>query len=71
MIRNIIVVCAVMILLAAAIYVLDLCLTAVLNRLNIAPDIKTALRALIAFIIFVVVALWILSLLGVLPAGWW
>lgn len=71
MIRNIILVCVLLILLAAVIYVLDLCLTAVLNRLNIAEDIKTAVRALVALVLFVVMLMVVLSALGMLPAGWW
>jgi hypothetical protein len=69
-ITNIIVVCVALILLAAAVYVLDLCVNVLLTRLQMAEDIKTAIRAVIALILFVIFVAIVLSALGVMPAGW-
>ncbi len=69
-ITSIIVVCVALILLAAAIYVLDLCVNVVLARLQMAEDIKTAIRAVIALILFVIFLAIVLNALGFLPAGW-
>lgn len=71
MIRNIALVCVLLIVLAAAIYVVDLCVQAVFNRLEVADDIKRAARAVLAFVIFALALFFILSLVGILPAGWW
>lgn len=71
MARNIVLVCLLLLVLAAAIYVVDLCLSAVMNRLQIADDIKRAVRAVLCFIVFVIALMFVLNLFGFLPAGWW
>lgn len=71
MVRNIALLCGLLLILAAAIYVIDLCLQAVFNRLTISDDIKAAVRGVLAFLVFAIALLWVLNTLGMLPAGWW
>lgn len=71
MVRNIALLCGLLLILAAAIYVIDLCLQAVFNRLTISDDIKAAVRGVLAFLVFTIALLWVLNTLGMLPAGWW
>jgi hypothetical protein len=71
MIRTLLIVVLLLLVLAVVIWVLDLVVAAVLNRINIPPDIKTAARAVLALVLFLVFMAIALSNLGLLPAGWW
>lgn len=71
MISSFLVIMLILVILAAGLWVLDLVLAAVINRLGIPDDIKLAARAVIAFIVFVLVLLAVLRMFNFLPAGWW
>ena len=71
MIRNVLICLVGLIVLAVLIWVVDLVVQAVLNRLNIPPDIKQAARAVVAVILFIIALVFILNMVGAMPAGWW
>jgi len=71
MIKNILMALVGLLVLAVVIWAIDLVLVALLNRIGIPEDIKRAVRAVIAVVLFIVALAFILNMVGALPAGWW